>query len=75
MLTAKEKRQKLISEAGILYLRNDEHWFKDVREKLRKLTLGEIDSVKAERVLKWVRECESIGAIVVKEQILKEFGI
>jgi hypothetical protein len=73
MLTPKEKRQKLISEANILYMRDQPEWFKEVSLKISKLVEGKDIETRTQIILKWVRECENQASPTIKEEILKTF--
>lgn len=73
MLTSREKRQTLISNALVLYTKNDPEWFKEISNKILILISGKPQDKKYEIILKWVKECERQAAPVVKEQILNQF--
>jgi hypothetical protein len=74
MLSTKEKRQRLISESSLLFLKNDPDWFKNIQSKIVKLIEGKDTEQRTEIVLKWIRECETMACPRVKEEIIKLFA-
>lgn len=71
-LTASEKRAKIVSEALILYSKDDAGWFNEVRGRIDQSIL--INPGKREQViLKWIRSAEAAHNILVKDQILKVY--
>jgi hypothetical protein len=75
MLTAKEKRQRIIGNALYAYIRNDESWFNEVKNKMSLLLKDKSNVHKARIVLRWVQECETLAAPVVKDEIRKHFEV
>lgn len=73
MLTAKEKRQTFISNALVLYLRDQSDFFDEIQKKLTKLLEGKDKLKRFNIVTKWTRECERQAAPRIKELIIQNF--
>lgn len=74
MLSVKEKRQRLISESRLMFLKNDPDWFKDIQSKILKLIEGKGIEERTEIILRWIMECETMACPRVKEEIIKNFA-
>ena len=73
MLTAKEKRQQLISNALVLYLRDQPDFFVELEKKLTKLVERKDKLTRVKIVMKWIHECERQAAPRIKELIIQNF--
>lgn len=72
-LTPKEKRERIISEAVILFMKDEENWFVEIRKRIDNGILAN-PGKKEQVIVKWIISAEESKSNEVKNQILYEYN-
>lgn len=71
-ITSEHRRELLIGNAIIAYMKEDPEWFRVIRHRIKCSILANPDK-REQVILKWVMSAEKVGAHLVKEEILKVY--
>lgn len=72
-MTVEEKRERAISDAIILFMKDDVTWFNDIRDRMDAALLASPDD-RTKIILDWIKAAEKLKSDAVKEQILNIYN-